>query len=104
MKPPRLPTELISAIPAAAPAPDRFSAAIDQNGPITPQIPAAPIESAAKAIGGLCANADAVSPAAPAKVQTARCFRRSARRSEDRAINTIATAAAKNGIAETMPA
>ena len=44
MKPPRLPIELIQAMPVAAAAPVRIIGGIDQNGPFVPYSPIAEID------------------------------------------------------------
>src|SRR5438874_9947599 len=69
--PPRLPTELISAMPAAAPVPLRNSDDIAQNGPSVPQIPTAAKESAASSAAGILRYAAAVKPTAPVNAAAA---------------------------------
>src|SRR5262245_47713341 len=64
--PPRFPTELIRAIPAAAPAPLRTRDDIAQNGPRLPHMPTAASESAASSAAGAFKNAAKVRTAAPA--------------------------------------
>src|SRR5262245_55235232 len=70
-KPPRLPTELMRPMPAAAASPRRNAVGSDQNGGVALYSPIAPIESAASAPSGapvieLDARPAAASAAQPA--------------------------------------
>src|ERR1700757_114499 len=92
--PPRFPTELMNAIPAAAVVADRSVVGIAQNGPIIEKTPTTATLTNATAIAR-----DAVPPAspmaiAPARAGTAVCQRRSPERSELNPTNTIVIAAA----------
>src|SRR5262249_12762101 len=102
-KPPRFPTELMSAIPAAAPVPANDSEDIAQNGPRVPHMPAAARESAASSSTGLVVRPAPINPAAPAMAESATCRRRSRVASECFDVTTINTVAAIHGIAARQP-
>src|SRR5439155_6842919 len=102
-KPPRLPTELINPIPAAAPSPRRKAVGSDQNGGVALYKPIAPIASAASATSGASVNQLDPSPTAASAAHAATTRRRSPARSEYAAITIIPTAANENGIAVQSP-
>src|SRR5712691_2622516 len=74
--PPRLPTALIQAIPAAAPERLNIAVGIAQNGPSVPQIPSAASESAARANTGVVETLHNRSPPAATSAGSATCQRR----------------------------
>src|SRR4051794_16525786 len=80
--PPVLPTELISAIDAAAPMPAIVEAASAQNGPNIDASPAIAIDSVAIDHTVPLESVDSASPAALTTAATATCHRRSRVRSE----------------------
>src|SRR5260221_9855271 len=86
------PTELTTAIPAAAPGPRRNAVGSAQNGPRHPQIPTAAIDSVTTAQGVFGQSAVAAMPALAIAAQSATCQCRSPVRSECRPIITIVTA------------
>src|SRR6185295_11018661 len=96
-------TELISAIPAAAPVPARDSEDIAQKGPSVPHIPTAAIASAASSAAGLGATPAPIKPIPPPSAASATCQRRSFVRSECWERTTIPIAAARYGKAERKP-
>src|SRR5262245_48105222 len=96
--PPRLPTELIAAIPPAAAVSRRKVCGIDQKGGTAHQIPRAVSDKAPRSRIGFCANAAPANPHA-ASVGEAIAYRfRSPVRSERRATTTIALAPTAYGI------
>src|SRR6476659_4187905 len=68
--PPRLPSELISAMPDAAAAPANAAAGSSQNGEIAAKMPIAPTQIAVKASTGLdwIRKPDATKPMAPSSI------------------------------------
>src|SRR5262245_24712604 len=103
-KPPRLPTALMNAIPAAAPSSRRNAVGSDQNGGVNAYSPTAAIDSDAKraAVGNAEDDATA-NPAAAKHADAAACQRRSPVRSECVATTTMPTAAIRNGTAVHAP-
>src|SRR5207253_1343218 len=91
-KPPRLPSELIQAIPEAAAVPVRNIVGIDQNGPLVPYNPAAAIDMPTTDHQLPIVRPAMISPTADsAQVQNS-VHRRSPSRSDSQPQNTIATA------------
>ncbi len=68
--PPRLPSELISAMPDAAAAPAKAADGSSQNGEIAAKMPIAPTQIAANARTGLAwsRNPEATRPTAPSNM------------------------------------
>src|ERR1700742_1120028 len=91
--------ELIMAMPPAAAVPRSMVVGKAQNGPKQPQIPAAASENAAMASQGLANHALNAKPIIAPRRLITRCHRRSCFRSELRAIHSMATVAARYGIA-----
>ena len=88
------PTELISAIEAAAPTPLTLELASAQNGPIIDARPAMATDSAATDAAAPVTRAAAIKPAAHTSAAHTMCLRRSPVRSECRPVRTIVIAAA----------
>ena len=84
--PPRLPSELIRAMPAAAAAPARAADGSSQKGEIAEKIPMAHTQMATIAHTGLACSriAEASSPAEPSSIENVACPTRSPVRSECR--------------------
>ena len=104
MKPARLPSELMSAMPAAAPVPARKAVGKLQNSGSVVRMPIVPSVSAAIAsVVLVCQTAESTSPIAPATAGMAMCQRRSRVRSALRATRIMAMTAAPYGIAVSRP-
>ena len=104
MNPARLPTELITAIPAAADAPRRNAVGNVQNNGTTARIPIVAHVSASIPTVSLPVIRPAIaSPKAPNSAPTTRCQRRSFMRSEFCPYSTIVIAATPYGIALRNP-
>src|SRR3954468_8008815 len=103
-KPPRLPTELTAASPAATPAPTRIEPGKLQNSDIDSRPPALATVMHATVSHVLSANAALSARAAPPSAAApAACQRFSLRRSARRATSTARTAATKYDSAVTQP-
>src|SRR5262245_48383387 len=101
--PPRLPTALMNAMPAAAPSPRRNAVGSDQNGGVNAYRPMAANASAPNLAAGAI-DVDAIaSPVAATQAHRATCPRRSPVRSECAATTIIAIAATRNGSALHRP-
>src|SRR5438552_19046278 len=103
MNAPRLPNELISAIPAAAAVPLKSAVDVAQNGPIMENA-----DSSARLRNTICgtvevANAAHHKPIAPANADKAKCQRRSLVQSECIPTRTMASAVAMYGMVESRP-
>src|SRR5579864_9378466 len=92
--PPRFPTELMNAIPAAAAVADRSEVGIAQNGPIIEKTPTTATLTNATAVAREVVPPASPIAMAPARAGTAACQRRSPERSELNPTNTIVIAAA----------
>src|ERR1051326_9193312 len=91
-KPPRLPSELIQAMPEAAAAPVRNIVDIDQNGPLVPYTPPAAIDIPTTDHHVPTVIPAMIRPAAESRHVQNRVQRRSPIRSDSQPQNTIAIA------------
>ena len=102
-KPPRLPMELIRAIPPAAPVPLRNEAVKAQKGPSAPQMPIAVMAIQATSTLREPADAERIKPTDAKIIDPAICNLRSPVRSDDEPTISMKTAVAKYGRIETTP-